>query len=130
MWATLVFVIEWTLRLAPGRAFSFIGGGGQCSGDLDHTGPKPHPKSRNTKKHHVHAEPCNTSQETNGNCSEKIVQVNFFILGGFFRVDFPCEIRPPKRGPKIGAARRLSRSVRSLQLVGGSAKNRTYQAQA
>ena len=29
------------------------------------------------------------SQEPNGNCSEKLVQMNFFILGGFFRVDFP-----------------------------------------
>ena len=29
------------------------------------------------------------SQEREGNCSEKLVQMNFFILGGFFRVDFP-----------------------------------------
>ena len=29
------------------------------------------------------------SQEPNGNCSEKLVQMNFFISGGFFRVDFP-----------------------------------------
>ena len=32
--------------------------------------------------------PYDTSQEPNGNCSEKLVQMNFFILGGFFRVDF------------------------------------------
>ena len=25
-----------------------------------------------------------------GNCSEKLVQINFFFLGGFFRVDFPA----------------------------------------
>ena len=29
------------------------------------------------------------SQEPNENCSEKRVQVDFLILGGFFRVDFP-----------------------------------------
>ena len=33
--------------------------------------------------------PCDTSQGPNGNCSEKLVEMNFFILGGFFRVDFP-----------------------------------------
>ena len=32
---------------------------------------------------------CDTSQEPNGNCSGKLVQMNSFILGGFFRVDFP-----------------------------------------
>ena len=32
---------------------------------------------------------CDTSQEPNGNCSDKLVQMNFFILDGFFRVDFP-----------------------------------------
>ena len=32
---------------------------------------------------------CETSQETDGNCSEKLVHMNFFILGGFFRVAFP-----------------------------------------
>ena len=32
---------------------------------------------------------CDTSQEPNGNYSEKLVQMNFLILGGFFRVDFP-----------------------------------------
>ena len=32
---------------------------------------------------------CDTSQEPNGNCSDKLIQMNFFILGGFFRVDFP-----------------------------------------
>ena len=26
------------------------------------------------------------SQELNGNCSEELVHMNFFILGGFFRV--------------------------------------------
>ena len=64
-------------------------------------GPKTHPKSRDNKKtprlrelfRKVRANfsllPCDTSQEPNGNCSEKLVQMNFFILGGFFRVDFP-----------------------------------------
>ena len=65
-------------------------------------GPTTHPKSRNTKKtprlrelfRKVRANfcplPCDRSQEPNGNCSEKLVQMHFFILGlGFFRVDFP-----------------------------------------
>ena len=73
---------------------------------------KTHPKSRNTKKtarlpehfRKVRANfcltPCETSQETDGNCSEKLVHMNFFILGGFFRVDFPpvifrCSFPPP-----------------------------------
>ena len=61
-------------------------------------GPKTHPKSRNTKKQRrvytmfffrkVSANfcllPCDTSQEPNGNCSKKLVQMNFFILGNFF----------------------------------------------
>ena len=63
--------------------------------------PKPTPKSRNTKKtprsHELFREvranfcllPCEASQELNRNCSEKLVQMNFFILGGSFRVDFP-----------------------------------------
>ena len=64
-------------------------------------GPKTHPKSRNTKKtarlrelfRKVRANfrllPCEASQEPNGNCSKKLVQMSFSILGGFFRVDFP-----------------------------------------
>ena len=64
-------------------------------------GPKTHPKSRNTKKTprshelfqkvraNVSLLSCDTSQESSGNCSDKLVQMNFFILGGFFRVDFP-----------------------------------------
>ena len=67
----------------------------------DNRGRKAHPKSRNTKKIPRSRElfqkvcvnfcllPCDTSQEPNGNCYEKLVQMNFFILGGFFRVDFP-----------------------------------------
>ena len=58
--------------------------------------PKNPPKSQNTKKtprlrelfRQVHVNfrllPCDTSQEPNGNCSEKLVQMHFFILGGFF----------------------------------------------
>ena len=34
--------------------------------------------------------PFDASQELDGNCSEKLVQMNFFILGGFFWVDFPA----------------------------------------
>ena len=68
---------------------------------LKDRGPKTHPKSRNTKKtprlrelfRSVRASfcllPCDASQEHSGNCSEKLVQMNIFILGGFFRVDFP-----------------------------------------
>ena len=32
---------------------------------------------------------CDANQEPDGNCSGKLVQMNFFILGGFFWVDFP-----------------------------------------
>ena len=32
---------------------------------------------------------CDTSQEPDGNCSEKHVKMNLFILGEFYRVDFP-----------------------------------------
>ena len=31
---------------------------------------------------------CDASQEASRNYSEKLVQMNFFILGGFFRLDF------------------------------------------
>ena len=65
-----------------------------------HRGQKTHPKSRNTKKtprsrelfRKVRANfcllPCNASQEPDGNCSEKLVQMNFFILGGVFSGGF------------------------------------------
>ena len=33
--------------------------------------------------------PCDRSQEPDGNCSEKLIQMNFFIWGGFFGVVFP-----------------------------------------
>ena len=57
-----------------------------------------HPKSRNTKRHCIHTNffekfartcllPCAMRQESNGNCSEKLVQMNFFG-GGFSPVDF------------------------------------------
>ena len=47
---------------------------------------------------------CDTSQEPSGNCSDKLVQMNFFILGGFFRVDFPpVRISGQKKTP-VGAA--------------------------
>ena len=78
-------------------------------------GPKSHPKSGNTKKtprsHELFREVranfcllhCDTSQEPTGNCSEKLVQMNFFIWGGFFGVDFPpltnLNLRWSPRGP-------------------------------
>ena len=58
--------------------------------------PPQIPKSQNTKKRLRVRElfrkvrvifcllPCSASQEPNGNCSEKLVQMNCFILGGFF----------------------------------------------
>ena len=61
--------------------------------------PKTDPKSRNSTKtprsHALFREvranfcllPCDTSQEPNGNCSEKLVQMNIFILGGFSSCD-------------------------------------------
>ena len=64
-------------------------------------GPKTHPKSRNTKttprlhkpfrklRANFSKMPCDASQEPDGTCSEKLVQMNFCILGGFFRVGFP-----------------------------------------
>ena len=66
-------------------------------------GPKAHTKLRNTQQS-VYANffekfasfcllPCDTSQEPNGNCSEKLDQRNFFILGDFFRVYFPPVIK-------------------------------------
>ena len=60
------------------------------------TGPKTHPKSRNTKLtprlhelfRRVRANfchpTCDTSQEPKGNCPEKLVQMHFFILVDFF----------------------------------------------
>ena len=51
-------------------------------------GPKTHPKSRNTKKTpHLHE--LFRKVRPNRNCSEKLVQKNFWFWGGFFRVDFP-----------------------------------------
>ena len=71
--------------------------------------PKTHPKSRNTKKTPPFTQtllkvrgalylkvranfcllPCDTSQESNGNRWDELVQMNFFILGGFYSGDFP-----------------------------------------
>ena len=31
---------------------------------------------------------CDASEERNRNCSETLIQANFFILGGFFQIDF------------------------------------------
>ena len=57
---------------------------------------RTHPKSQNTKKHHVYATfrqvrtnfcllPCDVGQEPNGNCSEKTCSDELFLL----QVDFP-----------------------------------------
>ena len=63
-------------------------------------GRQTHPKSGNTKEAlHLHELfrkvrtnfclfPCDTSQEPNRNCSEELVQMSFFILGGFFSGGF------------------------------------------
>ena len=72
-----------------------------------------HPKSRNSKKHCVYHELsfqrvsvnfclllCDASQESNRHCSEKLVQMNFFILGGFYWVDFPPSHKPDQKSGK------------------------------
>ena len=55
------------------------------------------PKSRNTRVYanffrklraNVRLLPCDASQEPNRNCSGELVQMNFFILGGFFSGEF------------------------------------------
>ena len=62
--------------------------------------PNTHPKSRNTQKtprlhellRKVRANfsllSCDTSQEPDGNCSEKLVQMNFFYFGWIFSGGF------------------------------------------
>ena len=40
--------------------------------------------------------PCDTSQEPDGNCSEKLAHMNFFILDDFFRWIFLCENKDTK----------------------------------
>ena len=70
--------------------------------DYSFRGPRTHPKSPNTKKTsrlHKHFRKVRRTfarfrvtrvRVSNGrNCSEKLVQMNFFILGEFFRVQFP-----------------------------------------
>ena len=63
-------------------------------------GPNAHPKSRNTKKtprsHELFQKvranfsllSCDTSQEPNGTCSDKLVQMNFFYFGCIFSGGF------------------------------------------
>ena len=74
-------------------------------------GPKTHPKSRNTKKtlrsHELFRKvranfsllSCDTSQEPSGKCSEKLVQIYCFVLGGLFSGEYcalsaqcPCDL--------------------------------------
>ena len=62
---------------------------------------KTHPKSRNTPKNAAFTRtfrrvsanfcllPCDMSQEPGRNCSEKLVQMNFLLWGGFFSGGFP-----------------------------------------
>ena len=60
-------------------------------------GPEAHPKSGNTELFFLFRKvrtdffllPRVMSQEPNRNCLRKLAQLNFFILGGFYRVDFP-----------------------------------------
>ena len=98
---------QWSRIPVNNRSLSIV-----VFGMLLDRGPKTHPKSRNTKRtarlrehlRKVRANfcllPCDASQEPDGNCSHKLVQMNFFILGEFFRVDFPplTRIRPPELG--------------------------------
>ena len=60
--------------------------------------------------------PCEASQETNGNCSAKLVQMNLFILLWWtFRVDFPpviFSVKHPIVPFKLGCTRRGSYSVK------------------
>ena len=44
--------------------------------------------------------PCDASQEPDRNCSEKLVQINFLILGRFFRADSPPLANEKKRTKK------------------------------
>ena len=91
--------------LVLGGGYFGFGGGGGGSADFIFMGARIFliirgPKSRNTNKtprlHELFRKiranfcllPCDKSQEPKGNCSEKLVQMNFFMLGGFFRVDF------------------------------------------
>ena len=59
-----------------------------------------------------------TSQEPNRNYSEKLVQVNFFILGGFLRVDFPpvriypCDFLCEKESTSFDRFKAYSRELR------------------
>ena len=80
--------------------------GQECPREIQtkNRGPKTRPKSKNTQKtlrsHELFRKVranfclllCGASQEPNGNCSEKLVQMNFFILGWIFSGDFSfCE---------------------------------------
>ena len=49
--------------------------------------------------------PCDTNQEPNRNRSEKLVQLNFFILGDVFGVNLrPVKVRECMFGPGLGTA--------------------------
>ena len=50
--------------------------------------------------------PCDAGQESDGNCPEKLVHMNFFSLGGYFRMDFP-PLRERERTTCITHMRRL-----------------------
>ena len=91
-------------------------------------GPKAHPKSRNIKKkprlreifRKVRANfclrPCYTSQESKGNCSDELVQMNFFILGGFFWVDFPPLTQQKLQGQSCSKVAHLLISLQAYHL--------------
>ena len=91
---------HWLLNKLHASIFSNVRVFPQAREKTHDRGPKTYPIFPNTKKtvftrtfsREVRAHFCllafDASQEPNGNCSEKLVQMNFFILGGFFRVDF------------------------------------------
>ena len=84
-------------------------------------GPNTHPKSRNTKKtprlHELFRKvranfsllSCDTSQEPNRNCSNKLVQMNVFYFGWIFSGGFSAfEKVTPERTLSLPAAKILS----------------------
>ena len=64
--------------------------------------------------------PCDTSQEPNGNCSEKLVQTNLFYFGWFLGVDFPFQVPEGHhpRGTTVREALRGNLPLRARVLRG------------
>ena len=76
-------------RFRGGGILGFLGGGGVpilflwARGFLWEKQPRSREPFRKVRVNFCLL-PCDTSQESNGNCSDKLVQMNIFILGGFF----------------------------------------------